>query len=322
MEPLISVIIPVYNIKKYLPFCLDNILNQTYENIEVMIVDDGSFDGTSKVCDEYAEKDQRVKIIHKSNEGQSVARNVALKNVEGEYVIFIDGDDWVRNDYIRVLFDVAMKYDADIVNCNFVRTSRVGKVDGDLGSFTEIEFDSQAAIESLCYMKELSCAPYSKLFKKEIWNELEFPIGFIYEDLATIYKTYDIANRIVYIDYNGYFYFQRKGSSLNSIFNEKKLSRIDFSEEILDFVKAHYPQIVNAAYCRLFWSASGALMDIPWSYDNTVRKKQIIHDIKNSRLIVLKDSNCKCKIRCLAMLSFWGISIYEIVLNVIKKVSA
>lgn len=318
MEPLISVIIPVFNINEFLPVCLDKICNQTYVNLEIIIIDDGSADGTARTCDIYAQRDSRITVIHKENEGQAVARNLAIQKSSGEYIAFVDGDDWIRQDYIECLYKLSIKYNAEIINCNFVKTKRFGYIDDNLGSMKEVLFDSEKAIENLCYLKELNCAPYSKLFRRHIWNDLKFPEGYLYEDLATIYRTYNAADKIIYVDYNGYFYFQRQGSSLNTGFSARKLSRVYFSKKIFNFVKSNYPHIVDAAYCRLFWSVSGALMDIPKNYENSAVKNEIIMLIKKTRLFVLRDKKCKKSVRILAFLSYFGVHIYKKILNLYK----
>ena len=311
---LISIIIPIYNIKEYLPICLNSLITQTYQNFEIILVDDGSTDGSSTICDEYSSKDSRIKVYHQTNAGQSVARNFGITESIGEYITFIDGDDWVSSDYLETLVNGIKRYSADVINCNYVRTRRAGIIKStNMECFYTKEYNSEQAIENLCYLKELTCAPYAKLFKRNIWETIRFPEHEIYEDLAVIYKTFDKAQKIVYIDYDGYCYFQRQGSSLNNVFNEKKLSRIKFSKEIIAFVKQHYPRVVSSAYCRLFWSASGALMDLPRGYNNQI-KKEIRSLIHESRSIIIKDSRCKLTVRILALLSYCGMFFYRNVL--------
>lgn len=121
MEDLISVIVPVYNVEKYIHKCIDSILNQTYENLEIILVDDGSPDNSGRICDEYAEKDKRIMVIHKENQGVSSARNVGLDRMNGTYVIFIDSDDWVENNCIEILYNKAKENDADVVLCGYNR---------------------------------------------------------------------------------------------------------------------------------------------------------------------------------------------------------
>ncbi len=317
---LISIIIPVYNIKDYLPFCLDCLLAQTYTNYEIILIDDGSTDGTSDVCDVYASCNKKIKAIHKDNEGQSIARNLGIDMSSGDLITFIDGDDWVEKNYLEVLYKALTSNDADIVNCNFIRTrSRTPISDIFNKAKFSITFDSEAAIENLCYLKDLNCAPYCKLFRRHLWDNIRFPEHEIYEDLAVIYKTFDLGSKIIYIDYDGYYYYQRVGSSLNTHFDEKKLSRVRFSEEILNFIKHKYPSITNAGYCRLFWSSSGALMDLPWKYDNLKIYTTLDNHIKECRKHLLLDNNCKASIRFLAVLSLLGVRNYKFVLSIYQK---
>lgn len=319
-KPLITVIIPVYNIEGYLTTCLNSVCSQTYENLEILLIDDGSIDRTGLICDEFAHRDPRVRVIHKKNEGQSVARNIGIANAKGEYVSFVDGDDWVTEDYLDKLFSLLQEYHADIANCNFIRKKKMGDTRlSDCSNQIQV-YNPEQAIENLCYMKELNCAPISKLFKRHIFQDIQFPEGCIYEDLAIIYKTFAIAEKIVYCDFDGYFYMQRIGSSLKSAFNEKKLSRLYFSEEILNFVEEKFPRIMGAAYCRLFWSVSGALMDIPWNYKNIEVKERIRQNIYLCRKFVLQDKKCKKSVRILATLSYCGMVVYKFILDCYKVI--
>ena len=318
---MISVIIPVFNIKDCLEICLKSLLNQSFKDFEVILVDDGSTDGTAGICDEYA-KNQQITVIHKENEGQAVARNVGIDAAHGDYIAFVDGDDWVREDYLEILYNTAIAQHADIVNCKFVRTktrnTSIGEDKDNSYKYKVTNYDSEKAIENLCYLKELNCAPYSKLFKRYLWDDIKFPQGVIYEDLGTIYKTFDKANIISFINYSGYFYYQRTGSSLNSPFSVKKLSRVKFAEEIHDFIMQYYPEIVSASNCRLFWSAAGALMDIPFKYPEQNLNNQIFDIVKATRIGIILDRDCRGDVRALAGLSLFGRKSFKIVLSMYK----
>ena len=307
MHELISVIVPVYNVLNFLDKCLSSIIEQTYENLEIILIDDGSTDGSSVICDEFARKDSRIKVFHKKNSGQSEARNLGIDLSTGKFIAFVDSDDFVSKDYIQYLYDLLKKYNADISNCNFKKIWDYDEKYSKRTEKIEKRFDSQSAIENMCYLKELNCAPIGKLFKKEIFSEIKFPVGMIYEDLAIMYKAFSRANILAYGNEYKYFYFQRRGSSLNSEFNVQKLSRVPISNEIYEFVEKEYPAILKAAACRKFWSNAGALMDLPWgkrykNYTNIIKK-----NIWTCRRIVLFDNKVKISIRIMAACSFLGI---------------
>lgn len=307
MSDLISIIIPVYNVLEFLDKCLSSVLLQTYTDLEIILIDDGSTDGSSKLCDEYAKKDQRIKVIHKNNSGQSSARNYGIDICTGKYVAFIDADDFVSKDYIEYLYNLIIKYNADISNCRF---KKIWDYDNRIGGSEKTvvkKFNSQEAIESMCYLRELNCAAYGKLFKREILSEIRFPVGIIYEDLATIYKIFDRADVLVYGSEFKYFYFQRRGSSLNSNFNTLKLSRVPISDEIYAFIEKKYPIILKSAACRKFWSNAGALMDLPWERKYKNYMCSIRKNIQACRCIVLFDNKVKVSIRIMAACSFLGI---------------
>ena len=127
MYPLISVIIPIYNVETFLPSCIESVINQTYENLEIILIDDGSTDKSGKICDKYSENDSRITVIHKDNEGVAEARNTGIENMSGEYFCFVDGDDYVDNEYISEMYSLTKEYDADISMCSYVYKWRDGR---------------------------------------------------------------------------------------------------------------------------------------------------------------------------------------------------
>ena len=321
MNDLISVIIPVYNVAFYIERCINSLLEQTYKNIEILLIDDGSEDESGKICDQYAEVDNRIKVIHKNNSGQADSRNLGIDMSNGQYLAFIDADDFVTKDYIQYLYNLIKKYDADISNCEYKKIWRYEQADeADRKTLVERAFSPEAAIENLCYLKELNCAPYCKLFKKSVFQGVRFPVGYIYEDLAVVYRLFHNAKVISYGSKTNYFYFQRKGSSMNSEFNIKKLSRVKFSDEIEAFININYPNIRNAGLCRKFWSNAGALMDLPWRKENYKYLECIRKNIYQCRSTVISDTNAKFNIRIMAGCSFLGMPILKILGMLYKKV--
>lgn len=323
MNELVSIIIPVYNTAVYLKKCLDSVIKQTYTQLEILLIDDGSTDESGKICDIYASKDKRIRVIHKKNSGQADSRNIGIELSKGEYIAFLDSDDFVSEEYIEYLY-ILMKYmNADVANCEFKRVWKSGEGlenRGDDIKEKRLVFTSESAIENLCYLKELNCAPIGKLYKREVWNNIKFPVGYIYEDLAVIYKVFSQANIIVYGSKQKYFYFQRPDSSLHTIFNVKKLSRIQFSDEIESFVMEQYPEIYKAAVCRKFWSNAGALMDLPWSFKYGQYLKIIKKNIYTCRRIVLFDRKAKKSIRFMAAMSYLGVISLKILGSIYKKI--
>lgn len=213
--PLISIIVPIYNVELYLRRCLDSVLNQTYTNLEIILVDDGSPDGCPQICDEYAVKDKRIIVIHKENGGLSAARNAGLDICKGEYISFIDSDDWVSEKYIETLFNISTKENADIAIGEYISTS--GNILKEQNSIFTKAFSSKEALFRLFSKNNttytISCA---KLYKRELFSSLRFPIGKYHEDEFTTYILFYNSKKIVYTSEILYYYYQRAGSIVST----------------------------------------------------------------------------------------------------------
>ena len=222
-KPKISVIVPVYNVEKYLSRCIDSILNQTFTNFELILVDDGSPDSCGVICEEYAKQDNRVKVIHKENGGLSSARNVGIDNALGDYLTFIDSDDWVETNYLEVLYMNLIDNDADISAVNYhkeyddYRLPCLNVVSGLLSGEECLKYlyDSNMSI----YVN-IACA---KLYKKNLFENIRYPSGKTHEDGFTTYKLYTRATRVYFANNDLYAYYQRNGSIMNRNFSLKRI---------------------------------------------------------------------------------------------------
>lgn len=215
-KPLISIIIPIYKTELYLRRCLDSIISQTYTNLEIILVDDGSPDNSFKIYNEYAVKDNRIKVIRKKNGGLSDARNVGLDICKGDYVSFVDSDDWVDERYIEKLFTLLTTTKTDISIVNFIRTNRTS-IQLPKRDFQTTIFNPKEAI-ICCTQKQkpafvISC---SKLYKKELFNNLRFPVGKYHEDEFTTYLLFYKSTSIAYTSQVLYYYYSRESSITTS----------------------------------------------------------------------------------------------------------
>lgn len=208
MSALISIIIPVHKTEPYLRRCLDSVVGQTYKNLEIILVDDGSPDGCGKICDAYAAADSRVKVIHQQNRGLSVARNEGLKIASGAYFGFVDSDDWIEADMYQTLYQGAMQHGADIAICGYFF------VDGDKCKAIKEEhttlYDRENAIHHLVVDEKITNHAWNKLYKKELFEGVRYPPGRTFEDIGTTYKLFEKADRIVFLNSCHYYYLQRK----------------------------------------------------------------------------------------------------------------
>ena len=209
-SPLISIIVPVYKVEKYLCKCLDSILAQTYTNLEIILVDDGSPDRSGVICDEYAVKDDRVTVIHQKNKGLSGARNSALDVATGDYIGFVDSDDWIEHDMYEYLLTNAINFDADISFCGRIEeypTRAVGKS----WPYTEV-METHEALKNLLEDKILHNGVWDKLWKRELFESIRFPEGMTFEDMAVVHLLFINARRVVLLPEQKYHYLQREGS--------------------------------------------------------------------------------------------------------------
>ena len=214
MEPLISIIVPVYRVENYLRQCVDSLLAQTYQNLEIILVDDGSPDNCPTICDEYAQKDSRIQVIHKENGGLSDARNTGLDVAAGMYIGFVDSDDWVMPDMYDYLLHGILRYDAEISYCGFVN------IRNDWMDYKTEESDkvytAETALNEL-FFDRLGNFAWNKLYKAELWNGIRFPVGRTFEDILTTYKLFERANRIAILKEPKYCYRIRQGSIMHDV---------------------------------------------------------------------------------------------------------
>lgn len=219
--PLISVIVPVYNVVDYVERCLTSLCAQTYPNLQIIVVDDGSTDGSAERCDCFARKDARIRVIHQSNGGQSAARNRGLAEAEGELLGFVDGDDWVEPDMYESLYVWMQSAEADIAICAHYRNNGT-KQSAKYSSGVSKLYTHDEAMQALLEDKKVRNYLWDKLYKRALFEGIEFPLGRIFEDMAVMYKVFDKAIRVVMYDSPKYHYLIREGSAMQSRYNPQK----------------------------------------------------------------------------------------------------
>lgn len=211
MNDLVSIIVPIYKVEPYLRRCLDSIVNQTYTNLEIILVDDGSPDNSPQICDEYAAKDNRIRVIHKENGGLSDARNAGLDICKGEYISFVDSDDWVTLNYIEALLSISLEENADITIGNhfLAYENNIEKAI----PFNSSTYSKTEALNRIILQQSLSWgASWGKIYKRKLFNKYKFPVGKIHEDDHTSYKFIYESQKVSCLNQYLYYYFQRKDS--------------------------------------------------------------------------------------------------------------
>jgi len=244
--PIISIIVPVFNAEKYLKRCINSILTQTFNNFELILVNDGSTDKSGSICDEYSKMDYRIKVIHKANGGPSEARNMGIDNAIGQYIGFVDSDDYIENDMYEKLYEACILYRTRISMCG--RYDLLGGTKKTLFSFEGYKvWSSKDAIGNLLTWNNIDSSPCDKLFEKSLFNGIRFPIGKAFEDIFIIYQLLYKAHTISHIGDPKYYYCHRADSGSVQELSEKRLEILEASLEILDFIKKHYQHLLPEA---------------------------------------------------------------------------
>ena len=257
---MISVVVPVYNVASYLPQCLDSLLSQTYKDLEIIIVNDGSTDDSPQICDSYATKDRRVKVVHKTNGGLSDARNVGVTQATGDRIYFADSDDWVDKNAILKLYEFAIANDCDIVQGNmyYAYPDYLLYRNVSLQEHKKMVLKREEAMRELIINDRIKNFAWGKLYKTCLVRNLEFPIGKFFEDSFWQHLVIDRIERYGIIDEPLYYYRQRSDSISGDKLNKTE-DLLEGYRYRLAFVREHYPQyetlmrkMYNKTYAQLF----------------------------------------------------------------------
>lgn len=283
MNELISIVVPVYNVEKYLNICMESILKQTYSNIEVILVDDGATDCSGQMCDHYAEQDERVKVIHQKNGGLSDARNNGITQARGKYITFIDSDDVVSSELVAYLYNILKENDVDIAICDPVHCYPNQKIVFEQETFNRV-YDPEDAIAEMLYQKSFLVAAWGKLYRKEYFEEIDFPHGMLFEDSAVMYKLFDKAQKIVYGNAKLYGYIHREGSITTKKFSKRDCDILTICQHLMEDMSNRSEKLQRAA--RSYQTAAAFRI-----YMNAPRNGMFESEIQNSKQLL--KTNCR-----------------------------
>ena len=253
MEEKISVIVPIYNTEEYLEKCINSIINQTYRNLEIILINDGSTDNSLNICKEFEKKDSRIKVISQKNQGVAYTRNVGLSNATGDYIAFVDSDDYIKLNFYEELYKCSQRYDADIAMCEFsLINEKNEKIEYNLKKQKKKEIEYEEKIEKKCLRNDkkfeilykgsktglAGVMIWNKIYRRRIFNNISYNSGTIHEDESMAHIILDKANRIAYTTEELYMYRRRKNSITTSKYTIKRQEIIDALEQRYLFFKA------------------------------------------------------------------------------------
>ena len=283
-ESLISVIVPVYNVEKYLPRCIESILTQSYPRFELLLIDDGSTDRSLQICEEY--RDQRIRLFHKENGGLSDARNYGIARMKGTYVTFIDSDDYIAPDYLRILLEMMEESNADISAVSMYEFMDDGTASGKAAATEDIRnvIPGNKSIKEMMCADKISGHACGKLFKAEMLDEHFFPKGLVFEDLYTIPYLFDQSRGSVYSTSQQYYYCLRVKSITNSISQDSIRAWEAGRDKLFEYTKGRedYRYVEGRFATSIFWDVIDRLLFSKdyISISSRLRKKYRKHLIK------------------------------------------
>ena len=261
---MVSVIIPVYKVEKYLPQCVESVMQQTYSKIEIILVDDGSPDRCAFMCDCYAVKDKRIKVLHQANGGLSKARNSGIEVAQGEFITFVDSDDFLISDMIECLVKLAERENADFVACKNMRCKDVDTPESVVcENYTEKIGRYEMPREKMRRFlqgDEINTTAWAKLYKTSLFLDIRYPADKCHEDVYTTYKLVHKAKKIVTTSKVGYVYRENPNSITTSAFSEKRLDSVEGKREQLAFICNHYPELQKEAETGVIYACNQCLL--------------------------------------------------------------
>lgn len=311
----ISVIVPVYNVEKYLNRCVDSILNQTMQDLEIILVDDGSTDSSGMICEDYKEKDARIKVIHKKNGGLSDARNVGEKNATADYVIFLDSDDYIHQEMLETLYVPIKEQGVEVSVCGVFNVYN----EKEIPQYSKLEKFVCTGSEAFGLILEGNKIPgtiCNKMIKKELADKICFPVGRLYEDVFYTLKLMPLVKQVHVTTKPMYYYVHRQGSITTSRFKEADMDIVYAYKETMELIKKQYPELILQATFRLFWAYFVVV-------DRTLELKDFKNNIYYQRsrkflqrniLRVIKNPYFTRNRRMAAVLLFLNINLYRKVL--------
>lgn len=249
--PKLSIVVPVFNVEKYIQECLDSILHQSFQEFELLLIDDGSSDQSGSICDEYAAHDVRISVFHTINRGQAAARNLGIEKSKGEYIGFVDSDDWIDPVMFEKLLEENHRTECEIVACNFHIMDENGTFSLWNQKSRNLLFSKEEAMKEIIHNAILTFSPCNKIYKRSLFREAKFKEGIILEDMDLSYRILYASNGVAYISKGYYYYRYNEKSTLRTKFSLKRLDSYHVFKTMYEFYVKHYPEEALFVYYNL-----------------------------------------------------------------------
>lgn len=309
---IVTVVIPIYNVEKYLRKCVDSVIRQSYKQLEIILVDDGSTDASGKICDGYKNIDSRVIVIHKDNGGLSDARNVGIAAANGTYLVFVDSDDYIHHKTIEILLRTLLDNDADMSCCGYKDVFENNEYEDEIiDDYKIYAWDKVETLKKILLSQNITNSAWAKLYKKSLFENVRFPVGRIFEDQGTTYKIVDKIHKAVFVDAILWYYLIRGTSIQNSSWNEKCFDEIDLCRETVEFVNENYPQLKVEAVNRWLSSCFHILFKYYDLHITDEAKPEKIHmlesEIKRNRWMCIFSNRASRKVRLGCICTLFGL---------------
>lgn len=306
----VGIIVPIYNVENYISVCVESILAQTFQDFEVILVDDGSTDKSGSICDEYVQRDKRITVVHKKNGGPAEARNYGLEKNKSEYIVFIDADDWIDSRYLEILYGCIREKHADLGICYETYVQEEEEFIFPQFDYSDIVSKAETVSKAQAYKcmmisGQATVCAWGKIYHRSLFYSIRYPVGELYEDCKIIDQIVEKSRRIICIPYAGYFYLIRKGSATHSELTGKHMPAINNAGRLLELVREKYPEIEEAARAyfllnglRLF---SGMIKNPGYKKECDYLRRAIRKEKKGTVRNPYMDLQTKCSIYCLCM---------------------
>jgi len=291
-KPLISVIIPAYNVSSYIEKCIGTVIGQDFQNFEVLLVDDGSTDNTSTLCDHFAQKDPRINVYHKKNGGLSDARNYGIDRAHGEFLTFVDSDDYLALDYLSYLkYLIDKAPGCKLAICSLYDVYSANKKVVDNGNGQEMVLSPETCLKMMCYHNLVDTCAYAKLYHRSLFNRIRYPKGKLFEDIGTTYQLIEQCNQISCGFQPKYYYVLRPGSIVNSSYSPNKLDLLEMTDQMATEISARYPSLESATLRRRVYSRFSTLNQMLDVKDRNavIEREKIIKFIYDHQRAVMSD---------------------------------